>query len=75
MSSRMRSVSTWGDGAGEVKASHPCVSTEGLGAAVPLVQTLEPLGSLEKWFPVLMGRKFKMILEHFVLKAVILKNE
>lgn len=28
MSSRMRSVSTWGDGAGEVKASHPCVSTE-----------------------------------------------
>lgn len=68
MSSRMRSVSTCGDGAGEARTSHPCVcplrrlgnsSTSGL-------QTLEPLGSLEKWLPVFTRRKFNMILEHFV---------
>lgn len=67
MSSRMRRVSTWGDGAGEVRGRHPCVCPmRRLGnSSSSWLQTLEPLGSLEKWLPVL-RRKFKMIPEHFV---------
>ena len=72
MSSRMRSVSTWGDGAGEVRASHPCVCPlRRLGNSSTFwLQTLEPLGSLEKWLPVLTRRKFKMIPEHFVPESI-----
>ena len=47
--------------------THPCVCPlRRLGnSSSSWLQTLEPLGPLEKWLPVL-RRKFKMILEHFV---------